>query len=359
MLEIFEKGETLWDRTWGDMPSSQRDVFARRCYYEAFSAPDELAIPECAVLRDHRGIIMHPYFRCPLTRYEWLDAPPDRFDLISAYGYSGIYGNVECPDLVDDYLQMFNEYCNSTGIVAEVVRLNPLMDVPPSLRKTHRLLRANSQVVVDCQRSDEDIFGSYLHNNRKNVKKALRSGVSIIRESVDGRRFGDFRKIYEDTMQRRCAREGFLFPEVFYQKLHEGLSEKIQVFYSVLEGISISAELVLCSDSSVYSFLGGTLKEYYDIRPNNLLKHEIIKWARDNGYGFFLLGGGPEGNDGIYEYKRSFAPQGVIDYHLASRVYDHELYQALIEKCMLHAPQSGEQAAAYTLRWRYAEENLY
>ena len=358
MLEVYGRNDSSWDELWSSLPIPQKDVFARRCYYEAFAAPLEEAQSECAVLKDERGIIMHPYFRCPLTRYDWLNAPSDKFDLSSAYGYGGIYGNVECTELVNDFFVLFDIYCKNTGVVAELIRINPIVEMHPVMRQKYSLKKANSQVVVELQRSDEEIFRSYLHNNRKNVNKALRSGVSIVREGIDGNRFGDFLEIYEGTMKRRCAKESFVFSKGLYQRLQDGLKEKIQLFYSIIDEISVSAEVVLCSESAVYSFLGGTKEEYYENRPNNLLKHEIVKWARGQGFKRYLLGGGPDGNDGIFEYKRSFAPNGVIDFYIASHIYDQELYNHLIEKCMSHPPQSSDVASAYPLRWRYAQKEL-
>jgi len=358
MLEIYGKEEIRWDECWNALPAPQRDAFARRCYYEALAASDETAKPECAVLKDHRGLVLHPYFRCPMTRYDWLDSPSGKYDLITAYGYGGFYGNVESTELVEDFMLAFNSYCKQTGVVAELVRLNPLIKIQPSIKRMYDLNKANSQVVVGLQRSDEEIMKSYLHNNRKNIKKALRSGVSIIREEIDGNRFRDFLEIYEDTMKRRSAKEAFLLPEDFYWRLKDGMDGMIQIFYSVLDGVSVSAELVLCSETAVYSFLGGTKEEYYEYRPNNLLKHEIIKWSRDNGFKYFLLGGGPQGNDGIFEYKRSFAPHGLVDFYIASRIYDQELYHHLITQCLSHPPQASEVAAAYPLRWRYAQKGL-
>ncbi|NLI02598.1 MAG: GNAT family N-acetyltransferase, partial [Candidatus Fermentibacter daniensis] len=107
------------------------------------------------------------------------------------------------------------------------------------------------------------------------------------------------------------------------------------------------------SATAVYSFLGGTREEFFELRPNNLLKHRIVLWARDAGYESFLLGGGPGGEDGIFDYKKSFAPEGILDFHLACRVHDESLYGTLVERCMERPRTAVPGAERYFLRWRY------
>ena len=77
------------------------------------------------------------------------------------------------------------------------------------------------------------------------------------------------------------------------------------------EGRVVSTELVFVAAEHVYSFLGGTLTEALELRANDLLKHEIIRWARDAGRKTFVLGGGYGAADGIFRYKLSFAPKGA------------------------------------------------
>jgi hypothetical protein len=358
LLEIARAGEDLWDRAWERLPEDQRDVFARSGYYLALQAPGGPAAPECALFRDRSGLIMYPYFRCPLSSFPWLDAPQGTYDLISAYGYGGVFGDTREPELLTGFLEAFGTHCRDTGVVAELMRVNPLLGMSDLLEGFYTVQEANRQVVVDLRRTDDQIWRSYRHNNRKNVNKALRSGVAVVRENIWGERFDDFLRIYGDTMRRRSAREAFLFDDGFYRKLDAGLPGKTHVFYSLLGGETVSAELVLCSETAVYSFLGGTREDRFEFRPNNLLKHEIIRWGRDAGYSRFLLGGGPGGDDGIFEYKRSFAPEGVVDFRLAFRVHRPDLYRSLLERCTAHPPQSGEAAAAYPLRWRYGETGL-
>jgi hypothetical protein len=355
LLEIFDLDSKGWNEAWDELPEFQRDVFASQSYYRAFSILDRSAGALCAVFRNPCGIIVYPFFRRSLSEIEWLDAPEGTGDLMTAYGYGGIYGNTENRDLLDEFMRLFGERCREWRVVAELIRLNPLLGAHLHLSRHYRVQTGNRQVIVDLQRSDEEIWRSYRQNNRKNVNKALRSGVEVVAEDVGGPLFNDFLEIYRTTMLRRSAQEKFIFPQAFYDQLKTGLPRNSHMFYSVLEGTTVSVEMVLSSETAVYSFLGGTRDECFDVRPNNLLKHEIIKWARERGYRSFLLGGGPAGEDGIFEFKRSFAPEGVVDFHIASRIHDEGTYLKLMERCAANPITSVPEAERYLLRWRFGE----
>jgi hypothetical protein len=52
-------------------------------------------------------------------------------------------------------------------------------------------------------------------------------------------------------------------------------------------------------------------------------------WAKRAGKRRFVLGGGHEPDDGIFRYKRSFAPGGLVPFEVGMRVLDPERYAEL------------------------------
>ena len=97
-------------------------------------------------------------------------------------------------------------------------------------------------------------------------------------------------------------------------------------FHVLYEGQVISTELVIYGSENAYSYLGGTDSHYFHVRPNDFLKVEIIKWAKEKGLRNFVLGGGYGSDDGIYRYKKSFAPEGEMDFYIGKRIIDKEKY---------------------------------
>ncbi|WP_218143812.1 GNAT family N-acetyltransferase [Planococcus faecalis] len=93
----------------------------------------------------------------------------------------------------------------------------------------------------------------------------------------------------------------------------------------------ISTELVIFGSENCYSFLGGTDREYFHLSANNYLKYEIIKWAKEKGLKRFILGGGYGADDGIFKYKKSFAPNGVCSFYVGKKVFNEEKYNELVQ----------------------------
>jgi lipid II:glycine glycyltransferase (peptidoglycan interpeptide bridge formation enzyme) len=173
------------------------------------------------------------------------------------------------------------------------------------------------------------MFRSFDQKVRKNVKKATRNGLSVKIDET-GAYLSDFLRIYESTMQRREAGSSYYFPREFFESIQRDLPGQFAYMHACLEDEIVSTELILVSQSSSYSFLGGTDSSYFDLRPNDFLKYEIIRWSKSRGLKNFVLGGGAAPNDGIERYKRSFAPSGTVDFHTGHRILMPDAYEQLV-----------------------------
>lgn len=153
-------------------------------------------------------------------------------------------------------------------------------------------------------------------------KKALREGVSVTIESSP-RHFAEFMNIYRQTMDRNQADRFYYFSLDFFNRLHQGMQNRYVYAQAWLHGKIVSTELLIYNQHYVHSFLGGTLAEYFPYRPNNLLKHEVIKWARKQGIRYFILGGGRSDDDGIFKYKSTFSGD-IAGYFIGKKIHNRE-----------------------------------
>ena len=85
-------------------------------------------------------------------------------------------------------------------------------------------------------------------------------------------------------------------------------------------------------------------------RPNDLLKHEVATWALNNGKDYYVLGGGYEGEDGIYRYKRAFAPEGLRPFRTWRAVIDDDAYAALVKASRTGGPVEEEPPGGFSPR---------
>ena len=64
----------------------------------------------------------------------------------------------------------------------------------------------------------------------------------------------------------------------------------------------------------------------------NLLLFEAAKWAQENGKELLHLGGGVEGEDYLYRFKKQFNKYGQLNYWIGSNIFISEKFNELVEK---------------------------
>jgi CelD/BcsL family acetyltransferase involved in cellulose biosynthesis len=329
-----------WSEVWADSP--EREVFAHPAYVE-LEAGRLQGSGMCAVLRLEGVTAMYPFIVRDLSREAYFPAEESAaYDITSPYGYSGptVWGHTPGNDqMASEFWRCFDAWAGAQRIVAEFIRF-PLFPEACLAYPGDKWVVAQ-HVVRSLQISDEQLWREVEHKVRKNVNRARRDGVTIVIDP-DGRDLESFLDIYDHTMERRGASQAYRYRRDFFECLGREIPTGLCYFHAVVAGRIVSTELVLVSTSSVYSFLGGTLTEYFDHRPNELLKFEIIHWARDHGKSRFVLGGGYRPADGIYRYKLALSPRGAIDYIQGGRIFNKALYETLIERRKRIAPEGND-----------------
>jgi len=273
------------------------------------------------------------------------------YDITSPYGYGGPLVSPGVDDsFIRGFYQSFTEYCEKNKIIAEFIRFHPLLGNQRLVSNLMKVERASSVVFVDLTLSEEDIWRGYERNNRKNINKAIREGLEVILgESPD--RFADFIAIYRHTLKRNEAGEFYFFNDEFFDYIHREMKGNFVYAHTLLGGRVISTELLIYNETYIHSFLGGTLEQFYQYRPNNILKHEVIKWAKKRRIKYFLLGGGYREGDGIFRYKRSFATEGVLDFYVGKKVHNPEAVKMLED--FMQGREPGESKGYFPPYRRY------
>ncbi len=254
------------------------------------------------------------------------------FDLISPYGYGGFWGKVGDYDTLNE---AYNKYCRAKGYICEFVRFELFGDYRAHYdgeveSRTHNVVRS-------LDMSIDEIWMDFKQKVRKNVKKANSNNLEIVIENTDAHLL-DFLDIYYTTMERSNAESEYYFSKAFFETLNQ-MTENIMYFHVVYEGKVISTELVIYGADNCYSYLGGTNRDYFDLRPNDFLKHEIIKWAKEKGLKNFILGGGYGTDDGIFQYKTCLAPHGIVDFYIGRKIFDVTTYQELVDMRSKNNPE--------------------
>jgi hypothetical protein len=246
------------------------------------------------------------------------------YDLSTPYGYGGFWIEGEGYEKVNIAYDLF---CKENGFISEFVRFNLFSNY--RLHYNGSTETHTKNVVRTLELPLDEMMMDFEHKVRKNLKKANQAELQVEIDST-GSRLDDFLDVYYGTMNRTSAKNDYFFSKDFFKMLNEIESNYVYV-HILYESKVISTELVLFGTENCYSFLGGTNQDYFYLRPNDLLKYEIIKWAKGKGLKRFVLGGGYGSDDGIFRYKKSFAPSGLYDFYIGKKIFDEEKYEELLK----------------------------
>ena len=259
----------------------------------------------------------------------------DYFDFISTYGYSGPIGTLGV-DYLDfkNFWTTLDEWYKENNVVTEFIRFNLFGNqIEYSGNSFPTMLNIKGQI------QDENTqWDSFDYKVRKNYNKAVRENLKseIYFKNIKQDQILEFYDIYKTTMDRNGAKESFFYSFSEFKKFIIENDENSAICTIYHDEIPISTELILVSKDTIYSFLGGTLSNYFDKRPNDFLKVQVINWARNNEKKYFVLGGGYGFEDGIFKYKKAFFPNDVVNYYTGRKIVNNDAYIELIRKSNLY-----------------------
>ena len=310
----------IW-KVWGE-----EEVYAHPDFVELnINNQDEgLAI----YLETDSGGILFPLIKKEVSSEQWC-SKVDCYDVVTPYGYGGAFCWGDGAQYKDTFWEQYRLWCRENKIVSTLMRLSLFEE--QVLASIGKIESPYGNIVRSLQLEEEELWYDYKHAVRKNIKRSVNSGLQI-EVDLSGEKLEDFLRIYYSTMDRVSAKSQYYFSVDYFKSIIKNLSKNYAFFHVLHEGKVISTELVLVSYNNIYSFLGGTDPEYSNMRPNNFLKHEIIKWGIKNGKSNFVLGGGYKKDDGIFKYKQAMAPNGERPFYLAKVIHDADMYKTLVKQ---------------------------
>lgn len=224
----------------------------------------------------------------------------------------------------------FQEYCINNNIISEFVRFSLFNEYRDNYYG--EVVETKPNIVRKINTNPTDMLKEFEHKVRKNLKRASLNNLKIDIDK-EAKTLDNFLEIYYSTMDRNNAKKEYYFSKDFFDKICS-MKDNAAIFNVIYENKIISTELVIYSSKNCYSFLGGTLSDYFILRPNDFLKYEIIKWAYENKIENFILGGGYTNqlDDGILKYKRSFAPKdGIKHFYIGKKIFNEKVYNELVK----------------------------
>ena len=138
--------------------------------------------------------------------------------------------------------------------------------------------------------------------------------------------------IFTQTMERLHASERYFFSYDFFSSFIRKNPDCAAIAMVFHEGRPVSAELLLLSRKTMYSFLGGTMSDAFAMRPNDFLKINVMDWGREQLFENYFLGGGKEDGDTLYHYKKSFSPhEQDFPFFTGRKIINKEAYDHILK----------------------------
>ena len=318
---------SLWVERWSQSP--YQEPMAHPSYAQLFAREGD--VPACVLYEDNSATVLFPLILRPLAMEPWAAGTDKGWDAVTPYGYGGPLRWGPGEMIPERFWSTFRTLAAERRIICIFARLSLFEEelVPSGCEWV--VEEASQNVVIDLRKGGEQLWRAYAHKVRKNVKRAQSSGL-VVEVDTTGARLEEFLAIYSETMDRRDASSWYRFDRTFFRRLVDGLPGNVLFFHALAPAGVVSTELVLVSSKRLYSFLGGTRVQAYAMRPNDLLKHAVVGWGVDNGKASFVLGGGYQRDDGIFQYKKGFAPDGVMPFKIAKLTLDVAAYADRVER---------------------------
>ncbi|EFK59773.1 GNAT family N-acetyltransferase [Sphingobacterium spiritivorum] len=313
-----------------------QSAYNRLEYFKVFCGGTNMLI--CFLYQEGTKVILLPGY---LKQIKIYSSVKNTFDFSSPYGYTGPFFST---DVDEDNLSLFWEEVKNwqlnNNVVSEFIRFN-LFNNSKGYNGTIQKTMLNIKGVII---SEPDQWSSFEPKVRKNVKRAQRENLisKIYYRKIEQEYINEFYSIYIETMRRTNATDFFFYSLESFNSFILNNSELCAICTIYDDSKPISTELLLISDNSVFSFLGGTLVDAFEKRPNDFLKFEVINWARSMEFKYYVLGGGYGYEDGIFKYKKAFFPDDVIEYNTGRKIVNDDLYLSYVEEVNKAKENSNE-----------------
>lgn len=254
------------------------------------------------------------------------------YDSITPYGYGGVLFEGDTSEAnLKAFWNAYVQKMKEESIVCNFVRYHPVLANAIPMKEVSEVIDLGKTVAFHLD-SPEVIWQNIVPKNRNMIRKAEKNGIEI-HHAADMTLFKDFVQIYNATMDKDNAEEYYYFGDEFYKSIHEDLNGHYEMFYATYEGKTIAMSIMLFANKQMHYHLSGSVLEYRNLAPSNLLLYKAALWGCEHGYKTLHLGGGVgSGEDNLYKFKAAFNRNSDYQFSIAKMIFDQTKYDELVNE---------------------------
>lgn len=316
----------LWEKI-----TKNGEIYYQWQYMDAFEKNSD-GIPKLAYAEKDNKYVYNAFFVRNIEKDLNLETDKaNYFDIITPYGYGGIFCTNKDKELLEYFFKEFENYCKNNKIVSEFVRLSPFLSNYSNYDNRYDIKNISKTVYMKLDNS-EQIWNDLESRCRNTIRKAQKNNL-VIKSGFNKEKMDEFIQIYNETMKRDNADGYYFFKNDFFDSILENLKNFARIYTVYYENKPISSSIILYNGKSAHYHLSGTLSEYMNLGANNLSLYEIALDLCDRGYKSFHLGGGYGGdNSPLLKFKKSFNKFGELDFYIGKKIWNKDQYNRLCKQ---------------------------
>lgn len=258
------------------------------------------------------------------------------YDLVTPYGYGGPL-ILQCEegrknDLVSEFEQAFQLYCEKNKVISEFVRFHPLGENAKDFTECYEVTFFRNTIITNLSAHEDPIQQEYSSSCRRDIRHAIKAGVEyrIVQKPES---LASFKTLYYATMQRNEASRYYYFDEAYFADCLKFFKENIVLVEVIYDGKVIGMSLNFISQNILHAHLTGTLQEYHHLFPALVLQYGLAVWGKESGFGLVHHGGGRTNlpDDKLYLFKKKFGKGEEGKFYVGLKIWNVEIYHALCQ----------------------------
>ncbi len=165
--------------------------------------------------------------------------------------------------------------------------------------------------VVDLTPSLDELRKNLDKKWRNQLTRSEKNGLTVS-EDTSAAAYGIFCRMYGQMLKRKAFETTVDVEE--FGRIQESLpeSQRMRILICEQNGVPVAGIVASAMGDSAIYLLGATSDDGLNSKGAYLLQWTMIQWLKENGFKFYDLGGiDPEGNPGVYSFKKGFSGADV------------------------------------------------
>ena len=343
------KDREVWSAYLNNLPAAIQDVYFTPEYYEIYEKLGD-GKAYCFIYDDGNNVAMYPFL---INRINDLGYELDKsyYDIQGAYGYNGVLSTSDDSNFIECFYDEFNKYCTDKNIIAEFTRFHPILKNHMFSKNFLNVIYNRKYVFIDSKLKYDEIYMNFHRSVKTNIAKAKKNNLKVSTYQNEFPYMKEFVQIYKETMDRVKSEESLYFNEDYFYNTFKNLP--LIQFVVFKDELPIATSICLCYGIHLHIHFTGSRGQFHNLRPNDLLWDEMIKFGVKNGYHYIHFGGGKTEfeDDSLLRFKKNYS-NTTCDFYIGKKIFNAEIYNKICEQWYSRYPHLIDKYKSIALKYR-------